>query len=258
MHAFTLPARARRAFTLIELLVVIAIIAILAAMLLPAINMVRVSARTATCISNQHQLSLGLCTWANDHENRLPPANYGGSVGWASANELPGAPGPIGDNSLLSSEGYLPRTAFTCPEAQRHRAEQAVAIRALVGISYCYDYAANICYIGNAADPAEPHAGYYTWDGQGATRFPATNAQPSRTVLTVDHTGFASYTDYGAGIVYVGVNHGNGTKSVASFADGHVETQTGLALRPGSCGFPTVEGEIPSYLSFPGGLEVPR
>lgn len=54
-----------RAFTLIELLVVISIIAILAAMLFPAIGMVRDSARTVHCLNNQRQIGLATSVYAD-------------------------------------------------------------------------------------------------------------------------------------------------------------------------------------------------
>jgi len=62
-----------RGFTLIELLVVISIIAILLALLLPAIKGVRESARITACASNQHQLALGVVSYANDSFGLLPP-----------------------------------------------------------------------------------------------------------------------------------------------------------------------------------------
>jgi prepilin-type N-terminal cleavage/methylation domain-containing protein len=62
----------RKGFTLIELLVVIAIIAILAALLMPALERAREGARRAVCASNEHQLFIAATMYAEDHSDNLP------------------------------------------------------------------------------------------------------------------------------------------------------------------------------------------
>lgn len=66
----------RRAFTLVELLVVIAIIGALVALLLPAVQSARATARRAQCASNMRQLGLAIHQYANVYDGRFPLMAY--------------------------------------------------------------------------------------------------------------------------------------------------------------------------------------
>ena len=80
----------KKGFTLIELLVVIAIIAILAAMLMPALSKARVEARKTACLSQEHHVGLGCHMYLNAKKDRWPGFSHEDGPEFTSGEALGG------------------------------------------------------------------------------------------------------------------------------------------------------------------------
>lgn len=129
----------RNIFTLIELLVVIAIIAILASMLLPALNSARDRARASNCVSNEKQVMQAALFYVDDYDGYLPiasydTANFGTVRHWLVTVSL-----YLGANSITSK---VPKVFF-CPQDVTRAGNINMTLET-------YDLFHSITYIPNA------------------------------------------------------------------------------------------------------------
>jgi len=110
--------RSKRGFTLIELLVVIAIIAILAALLMPALERARSSARRVSCVSQLRQIALGMSSYAGDNMDQVGYSPYW-NEGWSNFGfcvKHYNPPTAIENHGLWVKGGYIPGRLFLCPD----------------------------------------------------------------------------------------------------------------------------------------------
>jgi len=223
-------AQATNAFTLIELLVVIAIIAILAAMLLPAVAKAKMQGKRVRCISNQKQLAVTWALYVNDYNDFVP----------ANGNYDPPTPsvklwiqGAFWNASVGRTDTYIvdPNYAQFANYLKNARVYNCPADAPTVKIGNV-DYPKLRSYSMNA---------YLGWVGPWDTRMLSTYrvfkkysemtvSMPNGTYLFLDvHPSsicwpyFGMHMDREAFFNFPGSSHNKG--GVVSFSDGHVETR---------------------------------